>query len=1139
MKRSPHHSLALWASLGCLTAALPSASAGTFTANFNDGAVPAGLTLHGVAKVVPTGGVGGSGYISLTDAIGSQQGGLIVDDLNAGNPIGGFTVSFSIQVGGGGSQPADGFSLSVGDDIADGAPAEEGVGNGFRVAFDTYDNGGGEAPAIDLYYNGNVIARTKFDGVTALTLPPVVDPATGKPASLMTGTNFAPVVVTLKPNGTVDLTYKGIQVYKNQLIPDYTPKAARFALGARTGGSVETHWVDDLSITTEPPATGVAGIQEPPANLTVEEHASATFTVVPKGAPPYTFQWFRDGNPIPDATSNSYTLTNAPFSANGAKFKVSVSNSDGSASSSEAVLSINPDTVKPTLVDVVGSDSYNQVTVVFSEPVTESTANKASNYTVDGGLTVSSATVLGPNRVRLATSQQTPGTVYKVTVNNINDAATTPNTIATDSSRTFTAFVRLSGGLKFEAFLDLGTASAITGLTEAEKFINNQPDIVAYVSEFTSRLVFTDSSHEGYGGRISGWIIPPETASYQFFLRSDDSSQLFLSPDDKPENATMIAEETGCCGPFEDLDVNNAATETSAPQSLEKGRRYFISALWKEGGGGDYCDVAWRKVGDPAVPRALPYIQGNVLETIAPPNTFTKPTIVFTSPEKDAAIEAGVPVTLSTTATAAPGKSIARVEFYENGKKVGEATTAPFALTLTGLSEDPHSFTARAIDSAGIFTDSAVLTFAVGVPTDQITLLKIDENTRWRYDRSGQDLGTDWRQPGFNDSAWPSGPALIADETTTTVEPIRTAISRFNDEGTYVKTFYFRTHFNFPATVRSGVKLKLRHVVDDGVVFYLNGVEVHRFGIATDAVVDATTDAAGHENIYEGPFDLPLQHLVKGDNVLTAEVHQSGGSSSDMVFGAELIATVPRELVSVSLASIDDSFTWRYDRSGQDLGTDWRQPGFNDASWPSGKALIADESTTTVEPIRTPISRFNDEGTYVKTFYFRTHFNFPSDTTAGAKLKLRHVVDDGVVFYLNGFEIHRFGFPADAVIDATSDPSGHENAYEGPYDIALDHLKPGDNVLAAEVHNAGGSSSDMVFGAELKASFFRSGLEQVVEPPTLDKPRLENGKVILTWSRGKLEASDNPSGPYSEVLNAASPLSVDPIDARKFYRVRQ
>ena len=89
------------------------------------------------------------------------------------------------------------------------------------------------------------------------------------------------------------------------------------------------------------------------------------------------------------------------------------------------------------------------------------------------------------------------------------------------------AFIRLVGGVKFEAFLDIGNSAAISGLLDAEKFINNQPDIVGYASEFTSRLVFPDSSHENYGGRMSGWILPPETASYQFFLRSDEAIVLF------------------------------------------------------------------------------------------------------------------------------------------------------------------------------------------------------------------------------------------------------------------------------------------------------------------------------------------------------------------------------------------------------------------------------------------------------------------------------------------------------------------------------------------------------------------------------------------------------------------------------------
>ncbi len=52
--------------------------------------------------------------------------------------------------GGGTATPADGFAFVLGDDAADGAFGENGAGSGLVVSFDTYDNGGGEAPAIDV-----------------------------------------------------------------------------------------------------------------------------------------------------------------------------------------------------------------------------------------------------------------------------------------------------------------------------------------------------------------------------------------------------------------------------------------------------------------------------------------------------------------------------------------------------------------------------------------------------------------------------------------------------------------------------------------------------------------------------------------------------------------------------------------------------------------------------------------------------------------------------------------------------------------------------------------------------------------------------------------------------------------------------
>mgnify|MGYP000909057006 FL=1 len=58
--------------------ALP-AQAAIFNNNFNSD--PSGaVTILEPAKWVSSGGVGGSGYISLTDALNDQQGAIIIED---------------------------------------------------------------------------------------------------------------------------------------------------------------------------------------------------------------------------------------------------------------------------------------------------------------------------------------------------------------------------------------------------------------------------------------------------------------------------------------------------------------------------------------------------------------------------------------------------------------------------------------------------------------------------------------------------------------------------------------------------------------------------------------------------------------------------------------------------------------------------------------------------------------------------------------------------------------------------------------------------------------------------------------------------------------------------------------------------
>jgi hypothetical protein len=116
-----------------------------------------------------------------------------------------------------------------------------------------------------------------------------------------------------------------------------------------------------------------------------------------------------------------------------------------------------------------------------------------------------------------------------------------------------------------------------------------------------------------YGIHVYGWITPPVSGAYTFFLRSDDASELWISPDDT-KNTALIAFEAGCCAAF----LEPGATQTSTPIQLESFQSYYIEAFNKEGGGGDYVEVAWRLEGDATPAASLRPIPGNVLSGYAP-----------------------------------------------------------------------------------------------------------------------------------------------------------------------------------------------------------------------------------------------------------------------------------------------------------------------------------------------------------------------------------------------------------------------------------------------------------------------------------------------------------------------------------------
>lgn len=79
-------------------------------------------------------------------------------------------------------------------------------------------------------------------------------------------------------------------------------------------------------------------IKAQPASVTVSELQGASFSVTATGAAPLSYQWLRNGTPIPSATSATFAIFSAPAFDHAARYSVVVRNSVGSVTSTEAVL---------------------------------------------------------------------------------------------------------------------------------------------------------------------------------------------------------------------------------------------------------------------------------------------------------------------------------------------------------------------------------------------------------------------------------------------------------------------------------------------------------------------------------------------------------------------------------------------------------------------------------------------------------------------------------------------------------------------------------------------------------------------------------------------------------------------------------
>ena len=155
----------------------------------------------------------------------------------------------------------------------------------------------------------------------------------------------------------------------------------------------------------------------------------------------------------------------------------------------------------------------------------------------------------------------------------------------------------------------------------------------------------------------------------------------------------------------------------------------------------------------------------------------------------------------------------------------------------------------------------------------------------WKYLDNGSNQGTAWRQPGFKDASWASGPAQLGYGEGSE----RTAIGYGPSVSNKYITTYFRTKLNIPNPARFS-SFTINVYADDAIVIYVNGREAGRYNIDTlpnaSTLAGTVAEEDGHRIIsFAG---IASSFFKKGANTIAVEVHQAGVTSPDLVFDLEL-----------------------------------------------------------------------------------------------------------------------------------------------------------------------------------------------------------------------------------------------------------
>ncbi|MCX6880057.1 MAG: DUF6288 domain-containing protein [Verrucomicrobia bacterium] len=191
-----------------------------------------------------------------------------------------------------------------------------------------------------------------------------------------------------------------------------------------------------------------------------------------------------------------------------------------------------------------------------------------------------------------------------------------------------------------------------------------------------------------YSVRWTGQVLAPETGTYRFSTRTSDGVRLWI-------NGVLVINDWN--------DQASNIWNDSAPIALTVGQKYSLKMEY------------YRNV-NPATVRLYWYRPSRQGQTIIPQELlYPVSGVSLTSPADGARF--GMPATVTLTADVADAGTITSVAYYNGDALIGSTTTPPYSFAWTNVPGGQYSLTARATDSTGAVSTSAVAVITVDLGT--------------------------------------------------------------------------------------------------------------------------------------------------------------------------------------------------------------------------------------------------------------------------------------------------------------------------------------------------------------------------------------------------------------------------------------